>query len=159
VENAEGGEAMTDLTTTQWRRIAKAATYFPTGRHIALNKLREILGKQRTLEQNKLQMKWHKEAAEQLQNGSAKDQRAFAKLHIGVPILCAEDAEFKAEYDRVIGPLPYETKLALMVEPFDFPVTRLMKKRQKSQYLDDLRLHYQNQGVQLTIPPDVWKAA
>lgn len=150
---------MTNLTTTQWRRIAKAAEHTARGRFIALNKLRQILGQQRTLEQNRLQMKWHKEAAEQLQNGSAKDMRAFAKLHIGVPILCAEDPEFKAEYDRVIGPLPYETKLALMVEPFDFPCTRLMSKRQKSEYLDELRLHYQNQGVQLTIPPDLWKAA
>ena len=148
---------MTDLTTTQWRRIAKAAVYFPQGRHISLTKLREILGKQRTLEQNRLQMKWHKEAAEQLRSGTPKDMRAFAKLHIGVPLLCSEDAEFKAEYERVIGPLPYETKLALMVEPFDFPVTRLMKKRQKSDYLTALKDHYESQGVQLTIPEDEWR--
>jgi hypothetical protein len=75
-------------------------------------------------------------------------------LHIGVPLLCSEDAHFKAEYDRVIGPLPYETKLALMVEPFDFPVTRLMKKRVKSDFLTALKEHYESQGVQLTIPED-----
>jgi hypothetical protein len=147
------------ITVAQWRKIAKAAVYLPTGRHVPLKALHEILGRERSLEQNRLQHLWHKEASQQLQNGSAKDMRAFAKLHIGVPILCAEDAEFKAEYDRVIGPLPYETKLALMVEPFDFPVTRLMKKRQKSDYLEALKEHYESQGVQLTIPPDVWKAA
>lgn len=145
---------MTDLTTTQWRQIAKAAIYLPQGRFVALNKLHDILGKQRTLEQNRLQMKWHKEASEQLKSGTPKDMRAFAKLHIAIPLLCSEDAEFKAEYDRVIGPLPYETKLALMVEPFDFPCTRLMKKRQKSDYLTALKDHYESQGVQLTIPED-----
>ena len=145
---------MTQLTTTQWRRIAKAAIYLPEGRFVGLKQLREILGQQRTLEQNRMQMKWHKEASEQLQSGTAKDMRAFAKLHIGVPLLCSEDAEFKAEYDRVIGPLPYETKLALMVEPFDFPVTRLMSKRQKSDYLTALKDHYESQGVELTIPDE-----
>ena len=143
---------MTDLTTTQWRKIVKASVYLPNGRHVPLRVLQDILGKQRTLEQNRLQMKWHKEAAEQLKSGTPKDMRAFAKLHIGVPILCSEDPDFKAEYDRVIGPLPYETKLALMVEPFDFPVTRLMKKAQKSDYLEALKEHYERQGVVLTIP-------
>lgn len=150
---------MTDLTVSQWRRIAKAAVYLPTGRHVPLKALHEIVGEQRSLEQNRLQMKWHREAAQQLKDETAQEKRAWAKLHIGVPILCSEDADFKAEYDRVMGPLPYETKLALMVEPFDFPVTRLMTKRQKSEYLDAVRQHYQGQGVQLTIPPDLWQAA
>lgn len=148
---------MSDLTTSQWRKIAKASVYLPTGRHVSLKALHDILGRQRTLEQNRLQMKWHKEASEQLGSGTPKDMRAFAKLHIGIPLLCSEDAEFKAEYDRVIGPLPYETQLALMVEPFDFPVTRLMKKRQKSDYLTALKDHYESQGVQLTIPEDTWQ--
>jgi len=145
---------VTQLTTTQWRRIVKAAVYLPNGRHVALRDLREILGRQRTLDQNRLQMKWHKEAADQLKDGSPKDKRAYCKLHIGVPLLCSEDAEFKAQYDRVIGPLPYETQLALMVEPFDFPVTRLMTKQQKSDYLTAVKEHYESQGVELTIPEE-----
>ena len=150
---------MTDVTVSQWRRIVKAAVYLPTGRHVPLKALHEILGEQRSLEQNRLQQKWHKEAAEQLKDGTTKEKRAYAKLHIGVPILCSEDAEFKAEYDRVMGPLPYETQLALMVEPFDFPVTREMTIKQKTQYLTELRQHYEGQGVKLTIPEDLWEAA
>lgn len=150
---------MSELTQSQWNKIVKASIYLPQGRFVGLGKLSEIVRDERTLEQNRLQMKWHKEAAQQLKDGTAKQKRAYAKLHIGIPILCAEDADFKAEYDRVIGPLPYETQLALMTEPFDFPVTRAMTKAQKSQYLDELRLHYQGQGVQLTIPPDLWEAA
>lgn len=150
---------MTDLTKTQWQHIVKASIYLKEGRFIALNKLHEILGEQRTLEQNRLQMKWHKEAAQQLKDGSVGEKRAYAKLHIGIPILCSEDAEYKAEYDRVMGPLPYETKMALMLEPFDFPVTRDMTIKQKTQYLEELREYYQGLGVQLTIPNDEEKAA
>lgn len=143
---------MTDLTQSQWHKIVKKAIYLKSGRYIALKELHDILGRQRTVEQNRTQMLWHKEASQQLKSGTPKDMRAFAKLHIAIPLLCSEDAEFKAQYDKVIGPMPYETKLALMVEPFDFPATRLMSKRQKSDYLTALKDHYESQGVQLTIP-------
>lgn len=150
---------MSDFTRAQWQKIIKASIYLKDGRFIGLGALSKIVNDDRTLAQNRLQMKWHREAAQQLKDGTAKEKRAWAKLHIGIPILCSEDAEFKAEYDRVMGDLPYEKQLALMVEPFDFPVTRTMTKAQESQYLDELRLHYQGQGVQLTIPPDLWEAA
>lgn len=143
---------MTNLTTTQWHRIAKASKYFPDGRYIALGKLRDILGRQRTLDQNRLQMLWHKEAAQQLGDETAEQKRAYCKLHFGVEILCSESEEFRETYNRVMGSLPYETKLALMAVPFDFPVTRLMKKQQKTDYLNAVREHYESQGVELTIP-------
>lgn len=145
---------MTDLTTTQWRRIAKAAIYLPQGRFVGLKQLREILGRQKTLNQIRTQMMWHKEAAEQLQDETAQEKRAWAKLNIGCAILCAENADFKEKYDLVIAPLPYVAKLALMIEPFDFEVTRVMTKQQKSQFLTELRKHYEDQGVELTIPDD-----
>jgi hypothetical protein len=145
---------VTSLTTTEWHRIVKAAEYFPDGRKVALKKLRDILGRQRTLDQNRLQMMWHKEAAQQLGDETAEQKRAYCKLHFGVSILHAENEHFRAEYDRVMGPLPYETKLALMAVPFDFPVTRLMTKQQKSDYLEAVRQHYLSLGVQLTIPED-----
>lgn len=145
---------MTNLTTTQWHRIAKAAERFPQGRYIALGKLRDILGRQRTLDQNRTQMMWHKEAAEQLRDETAEQKRAYCKLHFGVEILCSESDEFRERYNDVMGPLPYDTKLALMAVPFDFPVTRLMTKQQKSDFLSRIREHYESLGVQLTIPED-----
>lgn len=114
----------------------------------------EEKGKIRSSAQNSLQHKWHMEAAQQLKDESAEDKRAYCKLHIGVPILRAENPKFRAEYDRVIRPMDYETKLSLMKSPFDFPVTRLMTVDQKSRFLDAIWQHYASQGVRLTMPSD-----
>jgi len=114
----------------------------------------ERQSKKRSAAQNRLQQKWHMEAAQQLKDETAEEKRAFCKLHFGVPILRAEDEKFKAEYDRVIRPMPYETKLSLMRVPFDFPTTRLMSVEQKTRYLDAVWNHYSSQGVRLTAPAD-----
>lgn len=109
-------------------------------------------GKDRTIEQNKLQRLWINEAAEQLGDEPAEEKRAYCKLHFGVPILRAESDEFCAAYDKYIRPLPYETKLAYMAVPLDFPVTRLMTTRQTHDYLERMRAHFEGLGVKLTIP-------
>ena len=114
-------------------------------------------GKWRTHEQNKLQRLWMKEAAEQLGDETAEEKRAYCKLHLGVPILRAENEEFCEKYDRLIRPLPYEVKLEYMATPLDFPVTRLMTTKQKKQYLDAVYQHFRSLGVALTEPnPDNW---
>jgi hypothetical protein len=110
--------------------------------------------KVRSNAQNNLQRLWHLEASAQLGDESPEEKRAYCKLHFGVPILRAENDEFKAEYDRVIRPMPYETKLSLMRVPFDFPVTRLMTKKQKTKFLDAMYHHYTSLGVRLTYPDD-----
>ncbi len=51
-----------------------------------------------------------------------------------------------------VKPLPYETKMALMVEPFDFPVTRIMTVDQERRFLDDVFRFYTEQGIVLTDP-------
>ena len=109
-------------------------------------------GKQRTLDQNRLQHMWHREAAEQLQDETAEDKRAYAKLHFAVPILRAEIEEFREAYDRHIEPLPYEQKLAFMAVPLNFPCTRLMTTKMTTAFLDRLREHYESLGVRLTVP-------
>lgn len=111
-----------------------------------------MAGAKRSDDQNRLQRKWCGEVAEQLGDQTAEDVRGYAKLHFGVPILRMEDEAFCAEYDRIIRPLPYEHKLALMKVPFDFGVTRVMTTKQKTRYLDAFAAHYVAQGVVLTIP-------
>lgn len=118
----------------------------------------EEKGESRSAEQNRLQRLWHNEAASQLRDESAEDKRAYCKLHFGVPIL-RNDEKFKAQYDRVIKPLDYQTKLALMKEPFDFPVTRLMRVKQKTEFLDAIYQHYTGLGVRLSHPDDQGRAA
>jgi hypothetical protein len=106
----------------------------------------------RTIEQNRLQRLWMKEAAEQIDGNTSEELRGHCKLHIGVPILREENEDFRIKYDIIVKPLPYEHKLALMMEPLDFPVTRLMTTKQKTLYLDSVYQHFSEMGVALTVP-------
>lgn len=109
-------------------------------------------GKKRSVEQNRLQRMWTLEVAEQLGDRTAEEVRGFNKLTLGVPILRAENQVFAERYDEVVKPLPYETKLALMAEPLDFPVTRLMTVDQSTRYLDAVFKYWTEKGIRLTEP-------
>jgi len=111
-------------------------------------------GKRRSVEQNRLQRQWCNEIAEQRGDVTPEEVRGECKLTVGVPILRAENLAFCERYDEHIKPLPYETKIACMMEPLDFPVTRLMNTKQKTAYLDAVYKHYSEQGIVLTLPAD-----
>lgn len=117
-----------------------------------------VQGRDRTPSQNKLQRLWCNEIAEQLADRTPEEVRGYCKLTMGVPILRAEDEEFCKAYDRVVRPLPYEDKLACMMEPIDFPVTRRMKVRQHVAFLDHMHEYWSAKGIRLTDPdPDLAK--
>lgn len=111
-----------------------------------------VKGRRRSDRQNRLQRLWANEIAEQLGDRTPEEVRAYCKLHFGVPLLRAESELFAERYDATVRPLPYETKLALMAEPLDMPVTRLMTTDQKKRYLDAIVQHFCAQGVVLTDP-------
>ena len=116
-------------------------------------------GKHRSTEQNRLQRMWMNEIAEQLGDTTAEEIRGYCKLTIGVPILRAENEAFRLRYDEVVRPLPYERKLAIMMEPLDMPITRLMTTAQKKAYLDAVQRHFAEKGIVLTDPEDKRRAA
>ena len=116
-------------------------------------------GRRRSVEQNRLQRQLINEIAEQLGDRTPEQVRAECKLTLGVPILRAENEEFRAKYDAVVRPLPYEQKLAIMAEPLDLPVTRLMTVSQKTRYLEAIYQHFGEQGVVLTQPDSIGEAA
>jgi hypothetical protein len=110
-------------------------------------------GRKKSYLQDKLENLWHMEACEQLDDGEApEEKRAYAKLHFGVAIMHSQDDEFRESWDRVLRGLTYPQKIEAMRLPLDFPVTRLMTSKQKSEYLEALQVHYENQGVVLTQP-------
>jgi len=111
-----------------------------------------LKGKKRSNLQNKLQREWLNNAADQLKDDTAEGYRAYCKLHFGVGILINENDIFREKYNRIIKPLSYEQKIELMQEPFDFPVTRIMTRGQKAQYLDAMKSHFESLGVRLTMP-------
>ena len=109
-------------------------------------------GADRTVDQNRLQRMWLNEAAEQLGDQTAEELRGYCKLTIGVPIMRESSEDFRAKYDSIIKPHTYEEKLQMMMEPLDFPVTRLMKTSEKTRYLDAIWNHFTGQGLVLTEP-------
>lgn len=112
-------------------------------------------GGKRSVKQNRLQMLWLNEIAQQKEDMSVEEVRAYCKLTIGVPILRSENETFREKYDAVVKPLSYERKIALMMEPLDFPVTRLMSTKQATAYLDGIHRHFSEQGIVLTDPGDL----
>lgn len=108
-------------------------------------------GRKRSVEQNKLQRLWINEIAPQW-GMAAEEVRGYCKLTIGVPILRAANETFREQYDRILKPLGYEAKIALMMEPLDLPVTRIMTSKQKAEYLDQIYKHFTNKGLKLTLP-------
>lgn len=109
-------------------------------------------GRDRSTEQNRLAFKWYVEISEQT-GEDREDVRARCKLEIGVPILREEQEKFRATYDRLIRPLAYPEKLAL-VRDIELPVTSLMNVDQMSRYLDMVFRRHAEVGVVLTVPPD-----
>lgn len=107
----------------------------------------------RSNEQNRLQMAWVKELVEQRGDVEFEDQRAEFKLTIGVPILRRDDLKFREEYDKLIRPFDYETKIRL-IRFMDWPVSRKMNKAQMSEYLDTIFKTYTEAGFRLTVPED-----
>jgi hypothetical protein len=105
-----------------------------------------VPGKRRSIEQNRLQRRVINQIAEQT-GQSSEEVRGYCKLTIGVPILRAENELFALKYDAAVKGLPYEAKLAIMMEPLDLPITRLMTTPQKTKYLDGVIRHFATQGV------------
>lgn len=109
-------------------------------------------GKNRSHEQNRLAFQWYLDIARDLADRDHTEVRAECKLTLGVPILRAENEAFRLQYDRIIRPLSYPEKLALMVEPIDLPVTRMFNVAQMTAYLDAIQKRFLPMGVRLTDP-------
>jgi hypothetical protein len=106
-------------------------------------------GRDRSLDQNRLQFLWAREAAEQRGDVTIDEVRREWKLHHGVPILRAENSSFCDVYDAAIKPLPYERKLLAMRF---IAVTSEMSVPQMIAYLDAVQRECLEQGLRITDP-------
>lgn len=101
----------------------------------------------RSIPQNSLSHEIYALIAQALPEDDPIGWKAYCKLQFGVPILRAEDAEFREFYDgNIKKSFSYEQKLKAMKY---LPVTSLMNKEQKSRYLDEVIAHFTARGVQL----------
>lgn len=106
-------------------------------------------GKARSLDQNGISHVWYEQLARELREDDALGYKCYCKLHHGVPILRAEDEEFRAFYDGALKALSYEKKLEAMKF---MPVTSIMTKTQLSKYLDAVQADFLAKGVRLEYP-------
>lgn len=109
------------------------------------------VGKVRSIDQNSIGHAWYAQVERELREDDSLGVKCFCKLNFGVPILRAEDEEFRAFYDRSIKGLTYEQKIEAMKY---LPVTSLMTKAQKSKYLETMQKHYAKRGVRLEFPEE-----
>lgn len=106
-------------------------------------------GKDRSLDQNAILHAWITQIANELREQTAAQIKAECKLVYGVPILRAEDEEFREFYDRAIKWMTYEQKLDAMAF---VPVTSIMTVKQLSQFLAGMQEGYRGR-VALEFPP------
>ena len=105
-------------------------------------------GKDRSLDQNSISHAWYEQISRELREETPLGVKNFCKLNYGVPILRADNEEFRQQYDTVLKPLSYDKKLLAM----NFlPVTSLMNKAQLSQYLEAMQAAYADK-VKLEFP-------
>jgi len=112
-------------------------------------------GKDRTLDQNALWFALYQRIAQMTQLGDVEDARKYCKLHFGVPIMRAADADFRDAYNMALLHLPYEVKLNWMgpcalFGPDGFPVTRLFNRAQGIAYTDQIVAEFSVKGVVFT---------
>jgi hypothetical protein len=130
----------------------KAAIFSEMGLQRAIGELRSMFkasgylritasdSKPRSTQQNALIHAAYGQISRELGEQSVAEVRREAKLTLGVPILRAEDEEFRAAYDATIKTLTYEQKLKAM----DFwPVTSRMNTDQLSRYYAAMQKQYQ----------------
>jgi hypothetical protein len=113
-------------------------------------KLSAKTGKARSLDQNAISHSWYEQLARELREDDAVGWKSYCKLHHGVPILRAEDVEFREFYDTsMLRTMSYEQKLAAMKF---VPVTSIMTKPQLSKYLESMQIDFDKRGVYLKFP-------
>lgn len=95
--------------------------------------------------QNALNWKWCTAIGEQMHD-SKDDVHAYNKLNFGVPILCRDDDEFNAAWTALSATLSYEEQIQA-VRYID--VTSIMSVKQMTEYLNELELYYERNGILL----------
>ena len=112
-------------------------------------KINAKTGKARSLDQNAISHAWYEQLSRELKEDDILGWKCYCKLHHGVPILRADDEEFRESYDSVIKGLTYEQKLISMRV---WPVTSIMTKEQLSKYLEAMQADFLPRGVRLEFP-------
>lgn len=108
-------------------------------------------GKRRTPDQNSISHCFYEQIAKELGDQTEEEVKCECKLRFGVPILRADDPDFRDMYDSGIKGLTYEQKLKAMRF---IPVTSLMSREQLSKYLEHVQREFAGRGIVLEFPEE-----
>jgi len=112
----------------------------------------EFVPEKRSDNQNDMIYGLYRQISGQVEDQSLVDIIRECKLKFGVPILRADSEKFRALYDKVVKPHPYETKLQMM----DYlPVTSNFSKAQATEFIDQVIRHYSERGISLIHPSEM----
>lgn len=115
----------------------------------------EILQNTKDDELNRRINGFYRNLAGQVDGHSFSDIRALTKLHVGIPLMREHSEAYREKYDGLIKDrFDYAEKLALMIEPAEFPVTSAMSIEIKTEYCKRLRDFWAQRGYLLTVDED-----
>ena len=115
------------------RCLGELRTMFGKHKYLRLNLK---TGKDRSGDQNRIFHAWMGQLARELPQHDTLGWKCQCKLLHGVPIMRAEDEEFRAKYDMAVKPMSYEQKLTIMEF---WPVSSLMSTQQLSKFLESIQ--------------------
>ena len=98
--------------------------------------------------QNSLWAVWYNHISKQLQEYTPRQVKCICKLRYGVPILRAENGEFRRVYNKYMLHMSYEEKLEFI---YYVRVTSEFTKSQGCVYTETLQREYAQQGVVLEV--------
>lgn len=109
-------------------------------------------GMSRSLDQNAISFVWYDQLSRELREFDALQWRCYCKFTLGLPLLHAEDADFRSFWDGAVRKVfSYEQKIEMMKF---VPITSLMSKPQLSKYLEAMQEHFMPRGVILEFQKD-----
>lgn len=109
------------------------------------------VGRNMSDDQRKMTFELYTRIGKALYGGDTHHARAECKLTLGVFIMRRDNVEYREKYDKVIMPLDYDTKLSLMIEPLEFPVTSCMGIKQCREYIDQVIKKYTELGCDFSM--------
>lgn len=98
-----------------------------------------IRERKRSLDQNGQAHVWYTQISEQLREDTVLGVKCECKLMVGVPLLCAEDEEFRHVWESCFAHLDHEQRLDVMKY---LPVTSIMAVDTASRYLEELQKYW-----------------
>lgn len=101
-------------------------------------------GRDRSLDQNDLSHLWYEQISRTLKEDTPEGVKNECKWRFGVPILMAQDPEFREVFGNVLRNMSYEQAIKAMTY---IPVTSIMTVPQMRQYMKDMQDDYGRRGI------------